>query len=527
MLRVLPSIRLSNDTAATNSPATQRASIEDWAAEHGHHIVAWAEDLDVSGAVPIRERPGIGPWLDGGRLGEWDAICGHELDRLFRDMRDFVTFARDMKKDHGKVIIDVSDGTDTSTMRGMQILEDRALAAERERTRMAERRSKAAWRIRAEQRWNGGLLPFGFAAERAGRGWRLVPDSTYGPVLAGMAADLIGGKSLNAIAASLNARNIPTATDITRLRYGRSAKGMGWKPQSVRAVLTSRAVTGVTTYKGEVVRDGDGYPLLRAEPVVSEADYLAMQQNLACPAGRHVGARQSRLLLHIAACALCGADLYGKANARNRYYQCPNATPARGARQRCAARMIRADALEAAVEEALLEAAGDVPMREKKTTPANDVSVELGRADEAIGALAAQVTSGALTADQYAQVAAGLITRRDRLAALAAPETVEWVPTGQTFAEFWAGLEDKGTWLRGAGIKAIVQDAGAPEPKTWPELRAALEASGVRVEEPDGSTAVEPADDYIVVRELPGGRVVSVMLGTLGELRRLAAGMAA
>jgi site-specific DNA recombinase len=172
MLRVLLSIRLSNDTAATNSPATQRAPSRTGRPGHGHRIVAWAEDLDVSGAVPIRERSGIGQWLDGERLGHWDTICGHELDRLFRDMRDFVTFARDMKRDHGKIIIDVSDGTNTSTQRGMQILEDRALAAERERTRMAERRTRAAQRIRAEQRWNGGLLPFGYAAERVAKGWR-------------------------------------------------------------------------------------------------------------------------------------------------------------------------------------------------------------------------------------------------------------------------------------------------------------------------------------------------------------------
>ena len=498
-MRLLASVRLSKETDATNSPATQRVSIEDWAAEHGHRIVAWAEDLDVSGAVPIRERPGIGPWLAGGRLGQWDAICGHELDRLFRDMRDFVTFARDMKRDHGKIIIDVSDGTDTLTLRGMQILEDRALAAERERTRMAERRTRAAQRIRAEQRWNGGLLPFGFAAERAAKGWRLVPDKVYGPILAGMAADLIGGKSLNGIAAGLNARKIPTATDITRLRRGRPAKGVGWKPPSVRAVLAGRAVTGVTTYKGEVVRGGDGYPLLRAEPIVSEADYLRMQQILARPAGRRAGARQSRVLLRVAACGLCGRDMYGKANARNRYYQCPGATPARGARPRCAARMIRADALEAAVEEALLEAAGDVAMREKKTTPASD---ELARADEAIGALAAQVTSGALTAAQYAQVAAGLITQRKRLAALAAPEIVEWVPTGQTFSEFWAGLEDKGTWLRGAGIKAF---AGKGED------------DGLPVPDPHGK----------LVRLAGHGITVNVHLGDVAELRRLAADMAA
>ena len=54
------------------------------------------------------------------------------MDRLSRDMLDYLQFARDMAA-LGKVIIDVSDGTDTSTERGRQQLEDRILAAQRER----------------------------------------------------------------------------------------------------------------------------------------------------------------------------------------------------------------------------------------------------------------------------------------------------------------------------------------------------------------------------------------------------------
>jgi hypothetical protein len=49
----------------------------------------------------------------------------------------FVSFAQDMRDHHRKWVIDVSDGTHTSAQRGMQILDDHALAAERERIRMA------------------------------------------------------------------------------------------------------------------------------------------------------------------------------------------------------------------------------------------------------------------------------------------------------------------------------------------------------------------------------------------------------
>ncbi len=256
-MKLLASLRLSNDTDETNSPETQKGTITEYADDNEHTVVHWAEDLDVSGAVPIRQREGIGPYLAEARLGEWDAIAGHELDRLFRDMRDFVNFARDMKEKHGKYVIDVSDGTTSKTTAGMQILEDRALAAERERMRMAKRRSLAAKGIRLDGRWNGGLCPFGYApvgVPGKGKRQRLVKDDVYAPVLKRMVTDTLAGKSLEFIARWLNAEGVPTATDIGRMRYGRPAKNTGWKAQSVRAVLNNRAMTGVTTYNGEIVR---------------------------------------------------------------------------------------------------------------------------------------------------------------------------------------------------------------------------------------------------------------------------------
>ena len=56
-------------------------------------------------------------------------------------MLDYFQFARDMAA-LGKIIIDVSDGTDTSTERGRRALEDRILAAQRERERIAGRAAR-------------------------------------------------------------------------------------------------------------------------------------------------------------------------------------------------------------------------------------------------------------------------------------------------------------------------------------------------------------------------------------------------
>ncbi len=140
---LLAPLRLSHYKDSSVNPAGQRARITDYAEDHGDHVIFVDVDMDVSGADPIRERPGLGPWLAPDRIGQIDGFLADEMDRLSRDMLDYLQFARDMAA-LGKVIIDVSDGTDTSTERGRQPLEDRILAAQRERERMATRRRKAA-----------------------------------------------------------------------------------------------------------------------------------------------------------------------------------------------------------------------------------------------------------------------------------------------------------------------------------------------------------------------------------------------
>ena len=59
----------------------------------------------------------------------------------------------------------------------------------------------------------------------------------------------------------------------------------------------------------------------------------------------------------------------------------------------------------------------------------------------------------------------------------------DWVPTGQSFAQFWAELEDRNTWLRSAGIRATVvhsDDDGLPMPD--PDRRVVLVVGdGLRV----------------------------------------------
>jgi len=491
---LLAYVRLSRETDVTNSPATQRLDIQEWADDHRHNIVGWAEDLDVSGKIPIMERDGAGPWFDPEKISLWQAICGKEVDRLFRDMRDFVNTARDLRDKHCKWIIDVSDGTDTSTTRGMEILEDRALRAERERTRMSERRTRAARRIRSQARWNGGLAPFGWIPQADDEGKkRLVHDPVHAPVLRRMVDDAIVGRSLNSIAAWLNIEGIPTPTDLTRQRNPkRKVRGTGWKPQSVRAVLRSRAVIGVITHQGKVVRGPDGLPQQFGEPIVEMATWDRLQlivgrQDKDEPP-RHVrteGPRSSRLLLHVAYCLLCRRPLYGKSNTHAKYYCCPGTTPARGSAERCRAQQLRADFLEPLAEALFLHEVGKADIEERVLTTDDVQAAERARIGREISQLTKEYYEDGVQYPDFDSKLASLRSRHAQLAGAQLVQKPKWRKTGQTFAQAWEhkDVHGKRRLMQSAGFKiyvTMIDGKHAVAFEVDPDLarRAGLAASG-------------------------------------------------
>src|SRR6266567_715181 len=93
---LLAPLRLSHYKDSSVNPAGQRARITEYAEDNDDHVIFVDVDMDVSGADPIRERPGLGPWLAPDKIGQIDGFLADEMDRLSRDMLDYLQFARDM-----------------------------------------------------------------------------------------------------------------------------------------------------------------------------------------------------------------------------------------------------------------------------------------------------------------------------------------------------------------------------------------------------------------------------------------------
>jgi resolvase-like protein len=79
--------RLSRKTDKTSSPQRQADQDLQAAADAGGHIIAWADDWEVSGATDPMTRKGLGPWLRG-EMGPYDGIVAPTVDRVGRNVRD-------------------------------------------------------------------------------------------------------------------------------------------------------------------------------------------------------------------------------------------------------------------------------------------------------------------------------------------------------------------------------------------------------------------------------------------------------
>jgi DNA invertase Pin-like site-specific DNA recombinase len=461
-VRLLAPVRLSRDTDATTSPESQRASISDYAEDHGHTVI-WTdvEDRNVSGAVPIRERPGLGPWLEPGRIGTWDALCGHEMDRISRDMLDYLIFARDMTA-LGKIVIDVSDGTDTSTQRGRQILEDRILAAQRERERMSGRRQKAQARLRKSARWGGGVPPYPYrpvpldvAPSGRAAGWQLVPDEAAKAVTRRAALAVTGGRAVSSLVVELNKAGTP------------APRGGAWTASTLRKILRSDILRGYVLHypprqPGQprpapvVVLGEDGEPI-RREAILTDQEFRELQaalDRLAVPAT----ARRANpsLLLQVAFCGSCWRVLYRVTYRGYAYYRCAaKGAVHAGTGPRCAeSRLIPAEVLEDAAARLFLDIVGrESEIVARVPVPGEDHSAEIATIDENIARLDDEYESGQLAPRAYSRMVSRLEQRREVLAALPVRlPTVRDRPTGETFGKRWDRSDT-------AGRQALMREA--------------------------------------------------------------------
>jgi hypothetical protein len=105
--------RLSRTTDKTSPPEKQQDQVISAVEAVGGHIIAWADDWEVSGAMNPLDRPKLGPWLRG-EMGPYDGIAGAAVDRIGRNQLDVLATGQMMKVSGRLLVTYGHDGRGTS-----------------------------------------------------------------------------------------------------------------------------------------------------------------------------------------------------------------------------------------------------------------------------------------------------------------------------------------------------------------------------------------------------------------------------
>jgi DNA invertase Pin-like site-specific DNA recombinase len=206
-MQVIGYVRVSTEEQSTSGAglAAQRAAIEGECVRRGWHLVEVIEDAGYS--AKDMKRPGVQIALETLREGNAGALVVAKLDRLSRSMLDFTTVMATASK-QGWALVALDCAVDTTTPAGEAMANVLAVFAQFERRLIGQRTREALAAKRA-------------SGVRLGRPVSLPPE-----ISKRIASERKAGRSLAAIAATLNEEQVPTAQG-----------GRQWWPSTVRAVL--------------------------------------------------------------------------------------------------------------------------------------------------------------------------------------------------------------------------------------------------------------------------------------------------
>ena len=324
-LRLVSVERLSERGKNSTGEERQGEGNERYAEEYGHTIVDHAPDMDVSGNVPMWERPKAGPWMnDAAKRTQYDGFIFSALDRLGRNARH-ISAMRDWAEDHGKVLIVRSphliwppEEDDLASPIMWDLL-----------ARLAEYELKAITkRIKETREWlhaNNflvGSYPYGYTTAQVKNSKILIPEPAQAKIVEQIFDMRLAGKSVTVIAEHLTAKGEYAPSDLTAMAKGRDvASPSAWPKSTVNRILRNPIYKGTRVY-------GKKQSVLRVEPIVDAGLWRRVQELLTNDSDNGGRPRNGpkALLLGIIKCGGCGGRMYrvfgGKDGLRIPYYRC-------------------------------------------------------------------------------------------------------------------------------------------------------------------------------------------------------------
>lgn len=447
--------RLSRKTDATSSPLRQGGQILQATTDAGGHIIAWADDWEVSGATDPLTRKGFGPWLRG-EMGPYDGIAAATVDRVGRNVRDTLnTQALLTSQDRVVVTADHAGVWDFSDPNQENDWLIKAWGSQMELRAIQKRNRDEAIRARNA----------GEPKQRPSYGYmfvRLAPTAkvdhvTIDPVAAEVIrevarrilADETGKITCSTEAARLTREGIPAPDDRRAQLYGRAVEGGPWNSKSVKHILCSEAALGYLMHGGRPVTK-DGRPVRIAEPLWDRATRDALIAATAVKRTRDRAPKGIYLLSGIAFCGNCGARLYmtSRHPGRGGAYGCTARVRGIPASADCKpAPAMSTTAMDAVVSEWFLARYGAGEVMMKVYDPGTGHASQVRELEATRGRLRDDRNAGLYDSAEDAEWYRAEYTRiGDEIAALKALKErkpgMRTVSTGRTIAQDWENADD-------------------------------------------------------------------------------------
>ncbi|GAA3849088.1 recombinase family protein [Streptomyces sedi] len=281
-LPVISYARISSDTEKDeHGVEDQHRTNAGTARRLGWSVVAEITDNDLSAAKAGVTRDGFEAMvraLRAGRLPDGGAVRGAVVvadDRLVRRAGDYERFVDALTYDDGRVYADAR-GPKNLYSEDVEAMGLFGVVISKIEVRKIQRRLRDNHRSRAERGVPvGGTRPFGWNEDKR------TLNEAEAPYVRQAIRDLPQGKSLTAICAEWRAAGL------------RTSLGNEWTLRSLKLTLWNPRVCGWRNYRGEILRDEEGAPVVgQWETIVTPAEWEAVDAVFQARRGRSVGTGQ-------------------------------------------------------------------------------------------------------------------------------------------------------------------------------------------------------------------------------------------
>lgn len=264
-------IRVSTDKQADEgySLDAQRTKLDAYCLAMGWHVCPNHVYVDAGESAKSVARPAFQRLLAAAQAGDVRRIVAVKLDRLSRNVRDFLGLVDDLRHDGCDLVL-LAENFDTGTPTGKFALTMFAAMAELERATITDRVMSGKRQKATGGGFNGSPAPYGYTYDGAGT---MTVHAAQAAIVQRISTEFLTGATMADIARGLNAEAIPTK------------RGGKWATETVRYILRNGGYAGLAQWDG-VETSSEVYPA-----IIGAEDYEAAHRRLSALKPGKPGAR--------------------------------------------------------------------------------------------------------------------------------------------------------------------------------------------------------------------------------------------